>query len=76
MEFVWAFVLDEEPDGTTRLLIRERVAFRNEFLRFLLSPVGFVSFVMTQKTMRGIKRRAESQLQYRAELIPADRKVG
>lgn len=58
MEFTWAFVLHEGPDGTTRLLVRERVAFANRFWKFVLSPVGLVSFVMTQKMMRGIQQRA------------------
>ena len=61
MEFTWAFVLHEGTDSTTRLLVRERVAFRNELSRFLMSPVGLVSFVMTQKMMRGIKERVESR---------------
>ena len=61
MEFTWAFVLNEGSNSTTRLLVRERVAFRNGLSRFLVAPVGLVSFVMTQKMMRGIKERAESR---------------
>jgi hypothetical protein len=60
MEFTWAFVLHERTDETTRLLIRERVAFRNRLSRFVMAPVGLVSFIMSQKTLRGIKWRAES----------------
>jgi hypothetical protein len=62
MEFTWTFVLHEVSDGTTRLLVRERVAFANGFWRYLLSPLGSVSFVMTQKMMRGIKQRTEAAI--------------
>ena len=57
MEFTWAFVLHEGPDGT-RLLVRERVAFANRFWRYVLSPLGLVSFVMTRKMLHGIKQRS------------------
>jgi hypothetical protein len=43
-----------------RLLVRERVAFGNRLARLAGSPVGLISFVMTQKMMRGIKSRAET----------------
>jgi hypothetical protein len=58
MEFTWAFVLKGHDRGT-RFLVRERVAFGNRLARFVASPIGLVSFVMTQKMMRGIKQRAE-----------------
>lgn len=60
MEFSWAFVLRDNGDGTTRLLVRERVWLLNPMWRTVMSPVGLVSFVMTQKMMRGIKARAET----------------
>ena len=59
-EFTWAFVLKPLPNGTTRLLIRERVAFGNRISQLLMSPIDFASFVMTRKTLLGIKARAES----------------
>ena len=61
MEFTWAFVLHEGTDRSTRLLVRERVAFRNAVVRFLMAPIALVSFVMTQKMMRGIKERTETR---------------
>jgi hypothetical protein len=63
MEFTWAFVLSGHNERTTRLLVRERVAFGNRLARFVASPVGLVSFVMTQKMMRGTKERAEASVQ-------------
>ena len=76
MEFTWAFVLHEGTDSKTRLLVRERVAFRYELSRFLMTPVGLVSFLMTQKTMRGIKERVESRLQPTATELQPSTKAG
>jgi hypothetical protein len=59
-EFLWTFVVKEGSNGTTRLLVRERVGFGNKLTQFILAPTGFVSFFMTRKLMRGIKARAEA----------------
>jgi hypothetical protein len=59
-EFVWTFVVTEGRNGTTRLLVRERVGFGNTLTQLVLAPTGFVSFVMTRRMMRGIKARAEA----------------
>ena len=58
-EFLWTFALIDVGNGTTRLLVRERTAFGSTATRMLMTPVGLVSFLMTQKMMRGIKARAE-----------------
>jgi hypothetical protein len=58
-EFVWIFALQDQGDGRTRLLVRERAGFGSTAVRLLMGPVGMVSFVMTQKMLRGIKARAE-----------------
>lgn len=60
-EFQWTFALRADPDGGTRLLIRERVAFGSAVTRTLMAPVGLVSFVMTRGTLRGVKARAEAR---------------
>ena len=60
MRFTWAFVLKPVDEKTTRLLVRERVAFGKELARRVMGPVGLVSFVMTRKMMLGIKQRAEA----------------
>jgi hypothetical protein len=59
-EFLWTFALREGGDGSTRLLVRERVAFSRRTMRLAMAPVGFVSFVMTRAMLRGIKARAEA----------------
>ena len=58
-DFTWAWVLRDEPDGTARLLVRERYAYTRPWARFLVEPVEAVSFVMSQKMLRGIRDRAE-----------------
>jgi hypothetical protein len=57
-EFQWTFALRPTPRGTTRLLIRERTAYGRGFTRWLMAPVGLVSFVMTRKMLDEIRVRA------------------
>src|SRR5208337_3881277 len=57
-DFTWAWVLRDEPDGTSRLLVRERYAYTRPWARFIVEPVEVIDFVMTQKMLRGIKNRA------------------
>jgi hypothetical protein len=58
-DFTWAFVVRGQPDGTTRLLVRERYAYTQPWARFLVEPVAVVSLIMTQRMLRGIRDRAE-----------------
>ena len=61
-DFTWAFALRDRPDGTTRLLVRERYAYTRPWAPLLVEPTEAVSFVMSQKMLRGIKDRAERVL--------------
>ena len=58
-DFTWSFVLREQPGGTTRLLVRERYAYSRRWAPLLVEPVAVVSFLMTQRMLRGIRDRAE-----------------
>jgi len=58
-DFTWAFALQAGPDGTTRLIARERWAYARRWARFIVEPVELIDFVMTQKMLRGIRSRAE-----------------
>jgi hypothetical protein len=58
-DFTWAFVLQDAPHKTTRLISRERYAYTRPWARILVEPVEAVSFAMSQKMLRGIKDRAE-----------------
>jgi hypothetical protein len=55
----WAFVLNEEPDGTTRLVSRERYEYLRWWPAFVVEPTSLISFVMSRKMLRGIAERAE-----------------
>jgi hypothetical protein len=61
-DFTWAFVLRELPDGTTRLLVRERYAYTRRWAPILVEPTELISFVMSQKMLRGIRDRAERRV--------------
>jgi hypothetical protein len=58
-DFTWAFALRDQPDGTTRLLVRERYRYLRSWTCLLVEPVEAVSFVMSHKMLRGIRDRAE-----------------
>lgn len=63
--YTWAFVLQDRPDGSSRLLVRERyLAEGGPGLRLAFEALTAISFVMTQKTLREIKRRVESARGY------------
>jgi hypothetical protein len=58
-DFAWAFVVRGQPDGTTRLVVRERYRYLRWWAPWLVEPVEFISLVMSQRMVRGIKERAE-----------------
>ena len=58
-DFTWAFTLRDEQDGTTRLLARERYVYTRAWARLIVEPTEVLSFVMSQKMLRGIRDRAE-----------------
>ena len=61
-DFTWAFTLRDELDETTRLVVRERYAYKRPWARLLVEPTELVSFLMSQKMLRGIRDRAERPL--------------
>jgi len=61
-DFTWAFVLDPQADGTTRVLVRERYGYTRSWSALLVEPVEIVSFIMSQRMLRGIRQRAEFNL--------------
>jgi hypothetical protein len=71
-DFTWAFVVREQPDGTTRLLVRERYAYAQRWAAFLVEPVAVVAFVMTQRMLRGIRDRAEQAECWDSPLVGHD----
>jgi hypothetical protein len=59
-DFTWSFVLRDAPGGSTRLVVRERYAYKRPWARFLVEPTEAISFLMSQKMLRGIRDRAET----------------
>lgn len=55
----WAFTLNEAPGGTTRLVVRERYGYTRWWAPLLIEPTGVISFIMSQRMLRGIRTRAE-----------------
>jgi hypothetical protein len=58
-DFAWAFVVRAQPDGTTRLVVRERYRYLHWWARLVVEPVEFVSLVMSRRMLRTIKERAQ-----------------
>ncbi|UYB36403.1 SRPBCC family protein [Arthrobacter koreensis] len=58
-DFTWAFVLLPRPGGSTRLVVRERYAYRTGWAAALVEPVEMLSFLMSERMLRGIRDRAE-----------------
>ena len=58
-DFTWAFILQPKPNDTTRLIVRERYAYRHWWARFLVETVEVASFVMSLRMLHGIRSRAE-----------------
>jgi hypothetical protein len=62
-ESTWAFILCEQPDGTTRLLSRERYSYKRWWAPLVVEPTQAASFVMSRKMLLGIRDRAERSVQ-------------
>jgi hypothetical protein len=58
-DFTWAFVVRPGPGGASRLIVRERYRYLRPAARFVVEPVGVVSFVMSRRMLLGIRDRAE-----------------
>jgi hypothetical protein len=58
-DFTWAFVLRDGPGPTTRLMVRERYRYTRWWAALIVEPTQVISFLMSQRMLRGIKERAE-----------------
>ncbi len=61
-DFTWAFVLVPETNNRTRLVVRERYRCHTTAARVLVEVVSVVSFVMSERMLRGIRDRAEAAI--------------
>jgi hypothetical protein len=58
-DFTWTFVVRDQADGTTRLVVRERYGYSRRWACLAVEPAELISFAMSQRMLRGIKQRAE-----------------
>ncbi|MFT0846827.1 hypothetical protein VR010_03635 [Actinomycetaceae bacterium L2_0104] len=58
-DFSWAFVVRALPDGRTRLIVRERYAWKSMAAVPVVSIAMWMSALMTRRMLMGIKERAE-----------------
>lgn len=58
-DFTWAFVLGGEPNGTTRLVVREHYEYLRWWAPLIVEPTSLISFVMSRQMLCGIVERAE-----------------
>ena len=61
--FVWAFVVEPSGDGGSRLVARERYAHEAGWAGRFIPPLSWLSGVMTERMLRGIRDRAEGRRQ-------------
>jgi hypothetical protein len=60
-DFVWQFVLRPgRLPGTCRLVVRERYGYREPWARWKVEGVSWVSLLMTERMLRGVRDRAEA----------------
>jgi hypothetical protein len=55
----WAFVVCSVPDGTTRLVSRERYRYTRRWAPLIVQPAELVSCLMSPHMLIGIKKRVE-----------------
>jgi len=60
-DFTWAFTVLGDANGPTRLVVRERYAYRRPWAALIVEPVELVSFVMSRRMLRGIAERTEAR---------------
>jgi hypothetical protein len=73
-DFSWAFVVREGANRSTRLVVRERYRYTRRWSALLVEPVQVISFVMSERMLRGIRLR--SQRAIAAEVEGESRPVG
>jgi hypothetical protein len=69
-DFTWAFVLRDQADGSTRLVVRERYVYSRRWACLLVEPVELISFVMSRRMLRGVKEREERAVRSAATVSP------
>jgi hypothetical protein len=58
-DFTWSFVVRPQPEGASRLMVRERYRYTRRWAPLIVQPAELVSCLMSARMLRGIKERAE-----------------
>ncbi len=74
-DFTWAFVVKESAPRQTRLIVRERYAYNRAWAPLVVEPVEAISFLMTQKMLRGIRDRAENAARREPALEDSEQRI-
>jgi hypothetical protein len=62
-DFSWAFILDEQEEGVTRLIVRTRASYGPRLFRMLTLPLFYPGdFLMARMMLRTIKQRVEQSV--------------
>jgi hypothetical protein len=59
-DFTWSFSLRDEPGCSTRVLVRERYAYKRCWARPIVEVAELMSQFMSQKMLRNLRDRAQS----------------
>jgi hypothetical protein len=71
-EFSWVFVLDEQEEGITRLIVRTRASYEPKIFRMLTRPVLYpADFLMAHMMLQTIKQRVEQSSRQESALVEA-----
>jgi hypothetical protein len=72
-DFTWAFVVEQESNGTSTLIVRERYSYSRWWAPLIVEPAALVSSVMSAKMLRRIRALAENAELHRPATRPQER---
>jgi hypothetical protein len=58
-DFTWAFIVEAQAGGTTRLVVRERYEYLSWWAPTVVEPASLISFFMSRAMVHGVAERAE-----------------
>ncbi|MDR0627456.1 MAG: hypothetical protein LBG11_09425 [Bifidobacteriaceae bacterium] len=59
LDYSWAFILEPEGPTGSRLVVRERYAWRSALEGLAVRAVEWLGFLMSRRTLQNIRRRAQ-----------------
>jgi hypothetical protein len=69
-EFSWVFILEENEEGVTRLIVRTRASYEPKMFRMLTRPMLYpADFLMARLMLQTIKQRVEQSSKQTPEWV-------